>query len=98
MGMAGVRDRRHRLPRLRNSTRSELTITYLIIYGPVAALSIAALSITARRRRRAGAAALTTNTPAPHPTTTIRTTAPPLICLTANPRRVPDDGLGDRSY
>jgi len=43
---------------------SELTIAYLIIYGPVAALSIAAR----RRRRRAAAAALTANTPNPdHP-------------------------------
>jgi len=42
---------------------SELTIAYLIIYGPVAALSIAAR----RRRRRAAAAALTANTPRPTP-------------------------------
>jgi len=42
---------------------SELTIAYLIIYGTVTVLSIAA-----RRRRRAAAAALTANTPSPgHP-------------------------------
>ncbi len=42
---------------------SELTIAYLIIYGPVAALNIAAR----RRRRRTAAAALTANTPRPTP-------------------------------
>jgi len=42
---------------------SEVGLAYLIIYGPVAAFSIAAR----RRRRRAAAAALTANTPRPTP-------------------------------